>query len=122
MDTFGQRLKHLRKELHLTQVELGQVIGIAGASVAAVEAGNSRMTEAAIRLICGKYNVSYAWLTEGVGEMWTPKDLDDLVDQYTNGWPEFARSIMRSFVRLPDEEWQKVIDLVEKIKKEGLSQ
>ena len=122
MDTFGQRLRHLRKELHLTQVELGQVIGISGAGVAKLEADGTTTTEAAKRLFCSKYNVSYAWLAEGVGNMWTPKDLDDLVDQYTAGWPEFARSIMRSFVRLPDEEWHKVIDMVEQIKKEGLSQ
>ena len=120
MDTFGKRLRHLRKTLKLTQVELGEVIGITGAAVAKLEADSGTTTLAAKKLICATYNVSFAWLTEGIGEMWTPRDLDDLVDQYTEGWPEFARAVMRGFVRLPDEEWQKVIDLVEHIKKEGL--
>ena len=122
MDTFGQRLRILRKELHLTQTEFGSKIGLDNTSVSKIESDIYGMSEAAKRLICSTYNVSYAWLTEGVGEMWTPRDLDDLVDQYTEGWPEFARSIMRSFVRLPDEEWRAVIDMVDKIKKEGLSQ
>lgn len=122
MDTFGQRLRHLRKELRLTQVELGQAIGISGAAIAKLEADATTTTEAAKRLICSKYSVSYAWLTEGVGEMWTPKDLEDIMDSYTVGWPEFARAIMRSFVRLPDEDWQQVIELVERVKNEGLSQ
>jgi transcriptional regulator with XRE-family HTH domain len=122
METFGQRLRHLRKELRLTQVELGQVVGISGGGIAKAESDSSKLTEASIRLICSKYNVSYAWLTEGVGEMWTPKDLEDIMDSYTVGWPEFARAIMRSFVRLPDEDWQQVIELVERVKNEGLSQ
>jgi len=120
METFGQRLKRLRKELGLTQVEFGQAVGISGPGIAKAEAGSNRMSAAVVKLICATYHVSYAWLMEGVGEMWSPRDLDDLVDQYTAGWPEFARAIMRGFVRLPDEEWQKVIDLVEHIKKEGL--
>jgi len=120
LDTFGQRLRHLRKELHLTQVELGDVIGISGAGIAKLEADGTTTTEAAKRLICSTYHVSYAWLTEGIGEMWTPRDLDDLVDKYTEGWPEFARAIMKGFVRLPDDEWQRVIEMVDKIKKEGL--
>lgn len=120
METFGERLKHLRKALNLTQVELGALVGLKGASVAQVEANSSRMTEAAIKLICATYKVNYLWLTEGAGEMWQGKNLEDLVEQYMAGESPLAISIMKSFVRLPDEEWVRLRDLIDRIKKEGL--
>lgn len=120
METFGDRIRLLRKELGLTQVELGNVIGIKGASVAAVEANTSKLTEAAVKLICTTYKVNYEWLTEGLGDMWQGRDLEDLVEQYMAGESPLAISIMKAFVKLPDEEWARLRDMVERIKKEGL--
>lgn len=120
LDTFGGRIRLLRKELGLTQVELGNVIGLAGASVAKVEANASNLTEAAIKLICATYKVNYVWLTEGLGDMWQGRSLEDLVEQYMAGESPLAVSIIKAFVRLPDEEWVKLRDMVEKVKKEGL--
>ena len=120
MDTFGDRIKLLRKELHLTQVEFGEVIGIAGASVAKVEANASRLTEAAIKLICATYKLNYEWLVDGLGDMWQGRSLEDLVEQYMAGESPLAISIMKAFVRLPDEEWTRLRDMIDTIKREGL--
>lgn len=120
METFGDRIRLLRKELGLTQVELGNVIGIKGASVAAVEANTSKLTEAAVKLICTTYKVNYVWLTEGLGDMWQGRDLESLVEQYMAGESPLAISIMKAFVKLPDAEWVRLRDMVERIKKEGL--
>ena len=119
MSTFGERIKQLRKELHLTQVELGKLIGIQGASVSQIEANASGMTEAAIKLICSTYKVNYQWLTEGQGEMMQDLSLEDLVDRYMAGESPLAVSIMKAFVRLPDEEWVKFRNMIDRIKNEG---
>ena len=120
MDTFGDRIRLLRKEMSLTQVELGSLIGLSGAGIAKVEAGVNNLTEAAIKLICATYKVNYIWLTEGLGDMWQGRSLEDLVEQYMAGESPLAVSIIKAFVRLPDEEWVKLRDMVEKVKKEGL--
>lgn len=120
MGTIGERVKHLRKELGLTQVQLGKLIGIAGGSVAKIEADSSRPTEAAIRLICATYKVNYNWLTEGEGPMFQELSMDDLVDKYMAGESPLAISITKAFAHLPLEEWVKLRDLIDRIKKEGL--
>lgn len=120
MDTFGDRIRLLRKEMGLTQVELGSLIGLSGAGIAKVEAGVNNLTEAAVKLICTTYKVNYEWLTEGLGDMWQGRDLEDLVEQYMAGESPLAISIMKAFVKLPDEEWARLRDMVERIKKEGL--
>lgn len=120
MDTIGDRIKLLRKELHLTQVEFGETIGITGSGVSQVEANASRLTEAAIKLICATYKVNYEWLVDGLGDMWQGRSLEDLVEQYMAGESPLAISIMKAFVRLPDEEWTRLRDMIDTIKKEGL--
>ena len=119
MNTIGERIKHLRKEMHLTQVELGKVIGVSGAAVSQVEANASSLTEAATKLICTTYKVNYLWLTEGRGEMMQDLSLEDLVDKYMAGESPLAISIMKAFVRLPDEEWSKFRDMIDRIKNDG---
>lgn len=119
MGTIGERVKQLRKELGLTQVQLGNLIGIAGGSVAKIEANASNITEAAIKLICATYKVNYEWLTEGRGDMFQAESLEDLVDRLMAGQSPMAISLMKMFVHLPDEEWVKFRDMCDRIKKEG---
>ena len=119
MNTIGERIKHLRKEMHLTQVEFGKVIGLDGTGVSKVETGDRGLTEAATKLICTTYKVNYLWLTEGRGEMMQDLSLEDLVDKYMAGESPLAISIMKAFVRLPDEEWAKFRNMIDRIKNEG---
>ena len=118
-DTIGERIKLVRKNAKQTQVQLGELLGITGAGVGKIETNVSRPTDAAIKLICKTFHVNYVWLTEGEGPMMEEMDTDALVDKYMAGESEFARSIMKSFAKLPDEEWYRLRDLIERIKKEG---
>ena len=119
MDTIGARIKLVRKEMNLTQVDLGKVLGISGAGVGKIETNNSQPTEAAIKLICATYHVNYLWLTQGEGKMMEDLDTDALVEKYMTGESEWAKSVMKSFAKLPDEEWVRFRDMIERIKKEG---
>ena len=119
MSTIGERIREIRKEQKLTQVELGQVIGITGAGVGKIETDVSQPTEAAVRLICSRFAVNYIWLTEGTGSRYMPLDTDQLVEKYMAGESEFAKSIMKAFAKLPDAEWERLRDMIETIKKEA---
>lgn len=119
MSTIGERIKKLRKELHITQVELGSVIGITGSAVSQIEANASNPTEAAIRLICSTYHVSYLWLTEGGDNNMFIEDsigIDAEIERLMAGEPQLAISIMKGFARLPDEEWIKLKNIIDKVK------
>lgn len=120
MITVGERIKTLRKELHLTQVELGKTIGISGSGVSQIESNASQPTGAAIKLICATYHVNYLWLAEGEGPMMETMTTDALVEKYMAGESQVAISIMKAFAKLPDEEWIRLRDIIDKVKKEGL--
>lgn len=117
--SIGARIKIVRKNFNLTQEELGKLLGVQNAAISKMETDRVVPTDASIKLICATYHVNYLWLTQGVGEMLEKIDTDALVDKYMAGESEWAKSVMKSFAKLPDEEWYKFRDLIEKIKKEG---
>lgn len=118
-NSIGARIKIVRKNFNLTQEELGKLLGVQNAAISKMETDRVVPTDASIKLICATYHVNYLWLTQGVGEMLEKIDTDALVDKYMAGESEWAKSVMKSFAKLPDEEWYKFRDLIEKIKKEG---
>lgn len=120
MNSIGDRVRDLRKALHITQVELGDVIGIQGGSVAKIESGASRPTEAALKLICSTYHVNYLWLTEGRGEMLEAESPGDMIERLMAGESPLAVSIMKAFAELPAEEWIRLRDLIDQVKEKGL--
>ena len=116
----NERIKEIRKSLDLSQTKFGESIGISGPAVAKIESGINNPSESTLKLICATYNVNYAWLTTGQGDMFLPLDTDALVDKVLADEPEWVKSIMKAFCKLPDEEWVKFAALVERIKKEGV--
>lgn len=84
--TIHERIKYLRKEkLHLTQKEFGNRLGSAGSTVVGWEKGDRIPPDATIKLICKEFNVSYAWITEGLGETFIETDgvfLEALLNEY----------------------------------------
>lgn len=117
----NSRIKELRKCLKLTQAEFGKSLGISDAAVSKLESGINSPSESTIKLICSTYHVNYLWLTKGEGDMMEEEDAEAMIERVMAGQSEFAISIMKAFTKLPDEEWYKLRDVIDKIKKEGLS-
>ena len=115
----NERIKRIRKEQKLTQAEFGKAIGISDAAVSKIESGINTPAENTIKLICATFHVNYLWLTEGDGPMMEVMTRDALVEKYMAGESPVAISIMKAFAKLPDEEWVKLRDIIDRVKKEG---
>ena len=70
--TIGERIRHLRRALDLTQQKFGERLGIKGNTVAQYELGRNDPIDAVISLICREFNVNESWLRTGEGEMFAP--------------------------------------------------
>lgn len=117
----NERIAQLRKYLNLSQEGFGEKLGVKKSAISKLENGSNNPTDAMIKHICVVYHVNYLWLTEGQGEMLEEEDAEAMIERVMAGHSEFAISIMKAFTKLPDEEWYKLRDLIDKIKKEGLS-
>ena len=63
------RIKQIRKDNKLTQVEFGERIGVKGNTVTNYETGLRNPTDAVILAICREFGINKDWLLTGEGEM-----------------------------------------------------
>ena len=74
-----ERLKTLRKTLHLTQQDFADRIGVKRNSFANYETGRNIPIDAIIVSICREFHVNERWLREGTGEMFQEQTPDEQI-------------------------------------------
>ena len=120
----SDRIKLLRKNhLHLTQEEFGKRLGVGRGVIANIEYDALRrpeQKEPLYKLICKEFNISYAWLTEGIEPMEAEIDfsLQAKVNDILYGEDPFARGIFSAFAKLDKNEWELLKKIIDDIKKE----
>lgn len=129
MDTTGERVRHLRKDiLKLTLEKFGERIGITAASLSAFETGKTNPSDQTIRSICREFGVNELWLRYGEegGEMYQQKsrekELGALLKSVLADRPEAFRSrLLTALLRFdPDgAEWQVLERIYESIAEEA---
>lgn len=65
MDDIKDRIKKIRKDSHLTQVEFGNRLGVKGNTITGYETGIRTPSDAIIFSICREFNINEDWLRYG---------------------------------------------------------
>jgi transcriptional regulator with XRE-family HTH domain len=65
METIGERLKRLRKELKLRQGEFARRIDLSQSMLSGIENGNEILSDRNMKLICLEFGVNLEWLQHG---------------------------------------------------------
>jgi transcriptional regulator with XRE-family HTH domain len=71
-----ERIKKIRKDNNLTQVEFGARIGVKGNTITGYENNLRTPSSAIINSICREFRINEEWLRYGTGEQYDTK-LDD---------------------------------------------
>lgn len=116
------RIKTLRKEKHLTQVEFGRAIGVQGSTVTFYEKGVRIPSESVIRSICREFNVSRTWLETGEGDMFVPMTKSEEISEFVGDLlrtenDDFKKRLISQLAALDDAGWEtleRFLDLVQK--------
>lgn len=120
METYGERLKHLRKELGLAQDAFAESIGMTKSGISGIERGANNLTGQVVNAICREYGVSEKWLRDGEGEMFVPVTRNEKIARFAGELmkeetPEFRRQIVEILADLNDEQWDALADFAEKL-------
>lgn len=105
----NERIKEVRKFLHLTQQTFAERVGLKQQSIAMIEAGKNNPSDQLVIGICREFRVSEEWLRHGTGEMFIPSPsstVEKLCEEYD--LDDAARIVLEKFIELDPEE-QKII-------------
>ena len=95
-------LTQLRTELGISQVALGNSVGLKKSTISGIESGRNALTDQVIRAICMAYNVREDFLRTGEGDMFNAKSdtaLERLCDEYSLG--PAHRALVSAYLDLP---------------------
>ena len=107
--TENERIKEIRKALHLTQDEFGERLGVGRSAISNIEAGARGVTGQLRLAVCREFRVSEDWLRTGEGDMFVEVDEDDEITRFMgdilSGQPDFRRRLVSVLARLSPDEW-----------------
>lgn len=116
--TSNDRIKQLRKELGLSQLKLGEKIGVGRDVIANIELNRVELKDMMINLICKTFNVNPLWLEKGEGEMFfdtTQSIIDDLSAEFN--LTDVEKKVVSNFVHLSKSERNQIIEIMQKLLK-----
>jgi len=82
-NTFGERLRELRKRRRMNRDELGDILGVSGNAITAYETGKRNPRKEVIDKICEYFDVRYDWLT-GASDFKTDKEVEAKLQRFTS--------------------------------------
>ena len=104
--TISERIKQIRKENKLTQVDFATKLKISGQSISKIEKGENNPSDQTITLICREFGIREEWLRDGKGDMREPEPahdaLDAVLDEY--GLPREFRGLFLAYRNLRSED------------------
>lgn len=117
--TVGERIKQIRKENKMTQIEFAKAISISNVSVSQLEADKFNMARTTERLICTMFHINPEWLRTGEGEMHSiAETAEELVPELVNTLndnPALLHALKRASVAFSAEDWKKLNDFVQSL-------
>lgn len=122
MNSIGTRFKEARKQLGLSQAEVGEMLGVNRDVIANIEQDRLKkpqQKEPLFKLFCSECGINYIWLMEGTGNPIAnfPKTiLDDLAKTYKLS--DEAKELVNRFINLPEEKQKVVMEFFAPIKKD----
>ena len=120
----NERVKNLRNGvLHVSQDAFGKRLGVTGAAISRMEAGERAVTEQMILAICREFNVSEEWLRTGTGEMFKERTKNQELLAFTNNVMEdvdesFKKRFFLALSKLDESDWATLQKIAEELTKE----
>ena len=69
METVGERVRLMRKQLNMTQEQMAQRLGIGKAALSMIETGKARLSARNKNILVQDFNVNPDWIETGTGKM-----------------------------------------------------
>lgn len=115
--TEGERIKQIRKNAKMTQVEFAKRIGVTQPAITKIENnGVNNITETMRKSICREFRVDPIWLSTGEGNMFIDQSVEliEMLDNLLHNESQLANTLFRMFAQYTIEDWKDLEHIVNK--------
>ncbi len=115
--TEGERIKQIRKNAKMTQVEFAKRIGVTQPAITKIENnGVNNITETMRKSICREFRVDPIWLSTGEGNMFIDQSVEliEMLDNLLHNESQLANTLFRMFAQYTIEDWKDLERIVNK--------
>lgn len=121
----GDRIKEIRKIKKMNQIEFGEKIGVKQSSMASYENSSRQPVDAVIRSICREFNVSEAWLRDGIGEPFVEKSNREQIIGYLDMLSDVSENVRKRFAdaldAMDEDDWKVIRDVIDQIERDCIA-
>ena len=124
MNTINERIAFLIKDQGLTQSRFAEHLHLAQSHISKICSGVNLPTDRTISDICRVWNVSEAWLRDGVGEMYVRRSANEELailvnDLMSDADESFRKRFVSLLLALPPESWAAVERFIKSLTNEN---
>ena len=120
MQTIGDRISIVIKRSGLTKTKFAAQLHLSQQFISSICAGLSRPSDRTIADICREFNVSEAWLRDGVGDIEVKRTMNQelamMVNELmTESDESYRKRFVAALLELPPEFWPELKRFLEKL-------
>lgn len=114
-----ERLKQIRKNINLSQVEFAKYLGISHSTLAMMEVGKRDILDRHVKTICSIFKINEEWFRTGEGEMYISLTEDEQVVSILSELPlpknKEIRKIIKKATKLNENDLVFVHQLIDRL-------
>lgn len=120
METINERIAFLISDLGISKTKFAERLNISPSFVTRICAGDKIPSDRTSSDICREFNVSLAWLEDGVGEMYVQRSENErMALMFTDVLAEADESTRKrgiaAALEMPPEFWDNILEYAKKI-------
>jgi len=114
----NERVKKLRKQLHLTQASFAKKINVATSTVGTWEINKRNIKSIYISAICTTFKINKEWLLFGKGEIFSNNENNPVISQIAKEYnlTKTQTNFMKAFLSLSKKQKDLIIETMEIMK------
>ena len=120
MQTIGDRISLVIKRSGLTKTKFSEQLNVSAAYISQMCSGARFPSDRTIADICREFNVSEAWLRDGVGDMEVKRTMNQelaliINELMTESDESYRKRFVAALLELPPEFWPELKRFLEKL-------
>lgn len=120
METVNERIAFLIKDLGIKRSAFAERLHVSGAFITGLCSGIRNPSDRTLSDICREFNVSLAWLEDGVGEMYVQRSENErmammFADVLAESDESTRKRGIAAALEMPPEFWDNILEYAKKI-------